>query len=190
MEEFKTGDIVVFGRRRGEQTLGTVIKVNRKSIKIRQEEARGTQKSHAVGSKWTVGRTLVRHATEAEAQRLRDRDASKAEGKSQVPPRKPLPGQTKAPEAPEVEAPTAKVLNPDVISDGSKLDGSAMPRILKLAQTLVGKKIAQIGYIREHGQCWPIVVLDDGTELVAQADDEANGPGSLSFGSELLCQIY
>ena len=52
--DFKVGDKVYFGRRQGEQTLGTVIKVNPTTLKVRQEESRGTMKSHPIGTPWTV----------------------------------------------------------------------------------------------------------------------------------------
>ena len=51
MNFFKAGDKVIFGRRRGEQTRGTVIKVNRTRVKVRQDESRGTK---PVGTIWAV----------------------------------------------------------------------------------------------------------------------------------------
>lgn len=53
------GDKVLFGRRNGEQTAGTVLKVNRTTVVVRQDEARGTLKSHLVGTKWKVASNLV-----------------------------------------------------------------------------------------------------------------------------------
>ena len=89
MSDYRIGDVVIFGRKQGEKTLGTVVKVNQKTVKIRQDEQRGTMKSHALGTVWKVPFSLARHATEAEAARLQNRDAAKAApGKSQVPPRK------------------------------------------------------------------------------------------------------
>lgn len=58
-EIFSAGDKVIFGRRRGEQTRGTVIKVNRTRIKIRQDESRGTMRDYPVGTIWTVAWGLV-----------------------------------------------------------------------------------------------------------------------------------
>jgi ribosomal protein L24 len=55
--DFSVGDKVMFGRGRGEKTLGEVVKVNRKSLRVRQLEARGTHRSYPVGSVWTVGPT-------------------------------------------------------------------------------------------------------------------------------------
>lgn len=57
MSDFKVGDRVVFGRGNGEQTLGTVVKVNAKSVQIRQDEARG---GYPVGTPWRVHPSLVR----------------------------------------------------------------------------------------------------------------------------------
>ena len=66
-----------------------------------------------------------------------------------------------------------------------------MPSILKEAQKLVGLRIAQIGYISEDGENWPVIILEDGTELRALRDDECNGPGSLAFGdNNMLCEIF
>ena len=41
---FEVGQKVVFGRSNGEQTVGTVLKINAKSVKIRQDEPRGRYK--------------------------------------------------------------------------------------------------------------------------------------------------
>lgn len=60
--EFKVGDKVTFGRTFGEKTAGTVIKVNPRKLKIRQDESRGTMKSHAVGTIWTVPPSLCEKA--------------------------------------------------------------------------------------------------------------------------------
>ena len=59
--DFKVGDKVVFGRNNGEQTHGTVIKVNPRKLKVRQDEIRGTIKAHQVGTVWTVPPNLLRH---------------------------------------------------------------------------------------------------------------------------------
>lgn len=56
----KVGDRVLFGRSHGEQTMGTALKVNRASVLVRQDEARGTIRDYAVGTKWKVPRYLVR----------------------------------------------------------------------------------------------------------------------------------
>jgi hypothetical protein len=54
---FKVGDRVLYGRRRGEQTLGQVVKVNPSRLKIRQLEPRGI---HPVGTEWNVPPALCR----------------------------------------------------------------------------------------------------------------------------------
>jgi len=64
---FKRDQLVYFGRRQGEKTLGEVVKVNAKSIKVRQLEARGTMKDHRVGTLWNVARSLVEPAPEGTA---------------------------------------------------------------------------------------------------------------------------
>lgn len=65
--DFKAGDKVIFGRRHGEQTIGRVVRVNRRSLTVEQLEARGTLRDYPVGTKWKVSRALVRLAEEAEA---------------------------------------------------------------------------------------------------------------------------
>ena len=60
--DFQVGDKVIFGRGNGEQTLGTVVKVNRVKLKVRQDESRGTMKSYPVGTIWTVPPSLLRKA--------------------------------------------------------------------------------------------------------------------------------
>jgi len=56
---FAVGDHVEFGRKNGEKTLGEVVKVNRKTVKVKTLEGRGTQRSYAVGTVWTVPKTLA-----------------------------------------------------------------------------------------------------------------------------------
>ena len=52
----KIGDKVVFGRGAGQQTTGTVVKINAASVKIRQDEARGGK---PIGTEWRVHPSLV-----------------------------------------------------------------------------------------------------------------------------------
>ena len=54
INDFQVGDSISFGRRNGQQTLGTVVAVNRVKLKVRQDEARGRSRNHAVGAIWTV----------------------------------------------------------------------------------------------------------------------------------------
>jgi len=54
---------VKFGREGGEQTLGKVVKKNRKKLKIEQLESRGTFKAYPVGTLWTVPEELVTPVT-------------------------------------------------------------------------------------------------------------------------------
>jgi len=55
MSSFKVGDKVSFGRPNGEKTLGTVVKVNAKTLKIRQDEERGQGRIRPAGTIWKVG---------------------------------------------------------------------------------------------------------------------------------------
>lgn len=59
MTNFQIGQQVLFGRPNGEKTLGEVVKINRKSIKVKQLEQRGTMRQHRIGTLWTVGKTLA-----------------------------------------------------------------------------------------------------------------------------------
>ena len=52
--EYKIGMKVSFGRPNGEKTVGLVVKVNPKKLKIEQTEIRGRQKTHSIGTVWTV----------------------------------------------------------------------------------------------------------------------------------------
>jgi hypothetical protein len=56
--DFHVGQKVLFGRTNGEKTLGEVVKVNPKKLKVKQLETRGQQRSHAVGTIWTVPPSL------------------------------------------------------------------------------------------------------------------------------------
>lgn len=58
-EDCKVGMRVYFGRERGERTLGEIIKINRKSAKIKTLESRG---SKDVGSVWNVDYNLLQPA--------------------------------------------------------------------------------------------------------------------------------
>jgi len=59
---FKVGDKVIFGRTHGEQTHGTVVKVNPTTVIVAQDEVRGTFRTRDVGTKWKVPFNLVRLA--------------------------------------------------------------------------------------------------------------------------------
>lgn len=50
------GQKVMFGRENGEKTLGTIVGINTKSVKVRQDEARG---GRAVGTEWRVGPSFI-----------------------------------------------------------------------------------------------------------------------------------
>lgn len=64
----KVGMKVVFGRVNGEQTLGEVVKINTKSLKVRQLEDRGT---HPIGTVWSVDPVLcIHHADDGKDYKL------------------------------------------------------------------------------------------------------------------------
>ena len=74
---FINGNIVVFGRGNGEETIGRIDKVNPKRYKITTLETRGNGRGSAKGSTWTVAPSLVRHATDAEKARVQGGTATK-----------------------------------------------------------------------------------------------------------------
>lgn len=74
--QFRVGQRVYFGRSRGEQTLGEIIKINPRKCKVKQLESRGTLKNHRVGTIWTVPFSLLRDAGEARADAITDAFAS------------------------------------------------------------------------------------------------------------------
>ena len=60
-QEFVVGEIVSFGRISGEQTLGEVVKVNRKSLKVKTLEGRGRGRAGSKGAVWRVDPSLCSH---------------------------------------------------------------------------------------------------------------------------------
>jgi hypothetical protein len=63
-DEAYVGQKVYFGRKNGEKSLGEVTKVNRKNLKVRLLEARGTYRSYKVGGLWSVPPSLCWPADE------------------------------------------------------------------------------------------------------------------------------
>jgi hypothetical protein len=84
----------------------------------------------------------------------------------------------------------------ELITDGRKLKGAAMPeRLAAFQKAAIGRTIKTVGYLQfEDGEAevWPCIGLDDGTFLIVQSDDEANAPGVVVFADEdkdiTLCQ--
>ena len=59
-QAIRVGDLVRFGRPRGEKTLGVVVDITRSGkLKVRQEEGRGTKSQHEVGTTWTIPAELA-----------------------------------------------------------------------------------------------------------------------------------
>jgi hypothetical protein len=61
-QDFRVGQKVYFGRERGEQTLGKIIKLNPTRAKIEILERRGNGRGSAPGSKWVVHYESLRPA--------------------------------------------------------------------------------------------------------------------------------
>lgn len=62
---FKIGDKVVFGMPNGQQTAGTVVKINPQRLKVRQDEPRGVSRIRKEGAVWSVSPSLCKLATPA-----------------------------------------------------------------------------------------------------------------------------
>lgn len=60
--EFAVNDKVIFGRNKGEKTLGQIVKVGRSRYQIKQLESRGTMRAYPIGTVWTVAPSLVTRA--------------------------------------------------------------------------------------------------------------------------------
>lgn len=54
--KYNVGDLVVYGRRNGQKTMGQIVRVNPSKYKIKQLEARG---AHPVGTVWGVPESLI-----------------------------------------------------------------------------------------------------------------------------------
>jgi hypothetical protein len=61
-QQFKVGMKVYFGRKRGEQTLGEIVKMNPRKAKVKQLEDRGAIRDYPIGTVWTVPFTLMKPA--------------------------------------------------------------------------------------------------------------------------------
>lgn len=79
------GQQVSFGRAHGQKTLGTVIRVNQTSCKIRQDEVRGVMKTHNTGKTWRVPFSLIYPAA------LANTVVSAHIGRTPVMPQAPVP---------------------------------------------------------------------------------------------------
>lgn len=71
------------------------------------------------------------------------------------------------------------------------LSGAAMPDILRrFSKIVVGQRIRAVGYVVMDRTPWPAIELDSGEIIMAQADDEGNGPGVFVCGDEGLCETH
>jgi len=67
--DLSVGDKVLFGSRRGEETLGEIVKLNPSRAKVRTLEDRGRVRHSATGAVWTVPYSLISRApTDAKPQ--------------------------------------------------------------------------------------------------------------------------
>jgi hypothetical protein len=64
---FRKGDVVVFGRTRGEKTRARVVRVNQRTLTLETLEERGRQRVKGAGKKWRVPPSLCKHTQEETA---------------------------------------------------------------------------------------------------------------------------
>ena len=57
--DLKVGDIVLFGKKKGEKTKAKIVKLNQKRAKVETLEPRGTNGQHPVGGLWNVPYSLI-----------------------------------------------------------------------------------------------------------------------------------
>ena len=62
--EARVGMEVYFGRANGEKSLGRIVKVNKKNLKVELLEERGTRRGYKVGGVWNVPPSLCTPADE------------------------------------------------------------------------------------------------------------------------------
>jgi hypothetical protein len=62
--DLSVGDKVIFGSRRGEETLGEIVKLNPRRAKVRTLEDRGRVRHSTTGAVWTVPYSLISKAPE------------------------------------------------------------------------------------------------------------------------------
>ena len=60
-ESLTVGSLVTFGRRRGQQTLGEIVKVNQKTFKVKTLESRGSRSE--AGQVWGVPKSMCKPAS-------------------------------------------------------------------------------------------------------------------------------
>jgi len=75
--DFKVGDRVFFGRKNGEKTEGTIIKVNRKTYKVQAAEMRGTYRDRSAGTAWSVDKRICTKASEGRPARITEKRSAK-----------------------------------------------------------------------------------------------------------------
>jgi len=136
---FKVGDKVVFGRPNGEQTLGTIVKVNRAKLKVRQDEVRGAQRLRPEGTVWGVPPSLCRLASGSSAT-----------------PAAPVAPQAKRPDA-EIMRDISRVygdLSPENLTCDGELRGQAVVRRAAALRAKLQGLFREIGRTVREEETW------------------------------------
>ena len=137
---FKVGDKVIFGRTHGEQTHGTVVKVNPTTVIVAQDEVRGTFRTRDVGTKWKVPFNLVRLASAPTAANTNVPVATKAKRSDEVIMR-------------EIDACYAG-LSPENLTCDGELRGAAVTRRAAALRARLRDLQAELGRKVSEDDCW------------------------------------
>src|SRR5690606_20853382 len=107
-QQFHIGQKVYFGRANGEKTLGEIVKINAKSIQVKQLQTRGLTKIRQEGTLWRVAPSLLTPYFEKDSESSLKKDSELTHAPVQSP-----KATTQAPQIP-VQAPQIPVQAPQI----------------------------------------------------------------------------
>tara|TARA_Y100000310_G_scaffold209423_1_gene210029 strand:- start:4538 stop:4993 length:456 start_codon:yes stop_codon:yes gene_type:complete len=142
MTTFKVGDKVRFGRDNGEQSLGEVVKVNRKSLKVKLLEPRGRYKAHRVGGVWRCPPSLCTLV-----------DGEAEESTAMFPPKKAASGKTTEELMRAIDIVYCALSPENLTCDGELSRTASMHRYRSLKRQLRAL-FAEIGREVSEGECY------------------------------------
>lgn len=140
---FKVGDKVVFGRTHGEQTNGTVVKVNRTTVLVAQDEVRGVYRTRDVGTKWKVPFSLCKLASAPTA----------ANTVAPVAPVAPKAKRSDDAIMREIDA-CYSMLEPENLTCDGELRGSAVITKARRIRARLAELQAELGRKVSEDDCW------------------------------------
>jgi hypothetical protein len=71
------------------------------------------------------------------------------------------------------------ISTPEQLKELTKVKNGNGQWLVDLCKALEGRTIKQFGYVIQNGEAWPTLLLDDGSQVAIERDDEGNGPGVL-----------